>query len=324
MRSLKGLRKLTRLMLLRVYVNSKLFLRVLKRGQENKVQDGSVILVSATNENYAMPLEAMIASVLSNLKSYKKIEIYIFESEVSAQTKERIKRYFGGTRINIIWTKIDLVNFKDMNITGHITVESYFRLLIPKILPGKIEKVIYLDCDLIVDEDIGKLWDIEIKDNYLLAVPEMHRDCLYASSPCGIKFYKELGIEPHSRIFNSGVLVINVKKWRQDNIANRIMDYLVEYKEHIRWNDQDGMNGILAGKYGELNPRWNLLTQLLYEYSSWKTSPLDKDSYNKTVRNPYIIHFNTNSKPWQKGNIHPYKDLFFYYLDMTQWKGWRP
>jgi lipopolysaccharide biosynthesis glycosyltransferase len=311
-------------MFLRFYVNTKLALRVFKRSQQTKVQEGSVIIVSATNENYAMPLEAMIASLLNNFKSYKKIEVFILESEVSVQTKERIKRHFGDPRINITWIKIDLVDFKDMNITGHITVESYFRLLIPKILPGHIEKVIYLDCDLIVDEDIGKLWDIEIKDNYLLAVPEMHRDSLYASSPCGIKAYKELGIDPSCRLYNSGVLVINVKKWRQDNIANRIMDYLVRYKEHILWNDQDGMNAILAGKYLKLDPRWNLLTQLLYEYNSWKASPLDKNTYKRAVKSPYIIHFNTNSKPWQKGDIHPYKDLFFHYLDMTSWKGWRP
>ena len=318
------LKKRMRLLFLQYYVDLRLLLKIFKKDGRNEKKNGTIVVVTSADENYAMPLATMIASMVKNLKSYKNIKIYILENSVSLSSKEKIKKFFESQRVDIEWIKIDACKFRDMKISGHITVESYFRLLMPELLPEEIEKVIYLDSDLIVDEDIGRLWDMELGETYLLAAPEMHRESLYASSPSGIKNYKQLGIDPASRLFNSGVLVINIKKWREVHAAHRIIDYLNKYNQDILWADQEAMNAIFAGIWGPLDPSWNLLTQLLYEYNSWKESPLDKNAYKKAVRRPFIIHFNTGSKPWQKESVHPYKGLFFYYLDMTPWKGWRP
>jgi lipopolysaccharide biosynthesis glycosyltransferase len=150
----------------------------------------------------------MIASMVKNLKSYKNVRMYILENQISAQSKEKIEKNLDPERIEIIWIKIDPSKFRDMKILDHVTAEVYFKLLIPEILSQQIEKAIYLDCDLIVNEDIGKLWDIEIGDSYLLAAPEMHRCSLYASSPNGIKLYKDSDLPP--------------KKWTQRRVDGSI------------------------------------------------------------------------------------------------------
>lgn len=91
-------------------------------------------------------------------------------------------------------------------------------------------------------------------------------------------------------------------------------------------NDQDGLNAILAGKWQEIHPLWNQMPRI-YDYSSWNESPFAEDIYNELLHRPYIIHCTNYPKPWCAGLRveckHPKKHLFFQYLDMTAWSGWR-
>ncbi|MBU0615854.1 MAG: glycosyltransferase family 8 protein [Nanoarchaeota archaeon] len=285
------------------------------------VTKGAITIVCAANENFALPLEVMIRSLLENSRRYERVSIYILQRDFSHKNRLKI----SACKANIIWIDIKHDNplFNHLKVSDHITLESYYRLFIPDLLPKATDKVIYLDCDIIINDDIGKLWDTDIKDNYLMAVPEIQKDCLYVSSQHGLKLYKELCIPEKTKLFNAGVLLINLKRWRQDNFAGKVIDYLVQEKEHVKLHDQDGLNAMAKGIWKELNPRWNLLTQI-FEYSSWKTSPWSKRLYYRTLNNPAIIHYNHFAKPWHKNNFYYYNDLFYYYLDKTSWKGWRP
>lgn len=288
-------------------------------------KESPISVVTAVDENYIIPLAAMIRSMIENLKSRSKITLYVLHKRIGEQSKIRIRNSIDPRKINVIWTRVDDKMLQNLKTTEkRITLTTYYRLLVPYILPAHLEKAIYLDCDTIISEDIGMLWDSELGDKYLLAVPEMSKYSLYVSSPRGLSLFNKLGINPQCKCFNGGVLVINLKKWREDNVTSRIIDFLKTNKENILWWDQDGLNAILAGKWGELDPRWNLITQFFYHYSSWKESPFDEKIYNGLIKRPYIIHFNTKAKPWHPDSRHPRKDLFFHYLDMTAWKGWRP
>lgn len=138
----------------------------------------------------------------------------------------------------------------------------------------------------------------------------------------GLRNYRELGINPNYKYFNAGLLVINLDKWRRDNIGEKVVKFLQDNKDYVRDHDQDGLNGVLAGQWGELDPRWNQMPRI-YTYSSWEDSPYDRESYNALLHDPYIIHYTTPPKPWQRGCPHPAIDLFFQYLDQTAWSGWR-
>jgi lipopolysaccharide biosynthesis glycosyltransferase len=118
------------------------------------------------------------------------------------------------------------------------------------------------------------------------------------------------------------MLVINLDKWRTDNIPLKVIEYLERNKEYVRDHDQDGLNGVLAGQWGELSPRWNQMPRI-YSYASWQESPYDEQLYNELLNHPYIVHYTTPPKPWHKGCEHPNTALFFQYLDQTAWSGWR-
>jgi lipopolysaccharide biosynthesis glycosyltransferase len=281
----------------------------------------TVFVTCASDRNFVIPLVVMLKSLLTNFKNNRKIVIYILTKDLKYFYRKKILKSLKMERADIRFVYINDNSLKKLKVTAHITVTAYYRLLMPMVLPKELKKVIYLDSDLIVNTDIGKLWDLDIGQNYILAVPEQGKNCLYVSSPGGLLNYKELGIDPTSKQFNSGVMLINLDRWRKDNISQEVIEYLEQNKEKVRWWDQDGLNAVLAGKWGEIDHRWNLLTQI-FSNLSWEDGPIkEKEMYKELINHPYIVHFNTSSKPWHIKSNHPYKNLFFHYLTMAKWLG---
>ena len=184
------IRRKIRFIFLRFVIYLKFILKQTKTTPRIKKKDGPIIIACIVNEDFAMPLTVMVRSMVSNLRSYKKIQLYLLHTVISGETKKKIKYSIDTKKIDLIWTEIDNNKIKDMKIRKHFRIEAYHRLLIPNALPNEIRKVIYLDCDLIVLEDIGKLWGVEIGDNYLCAVPEMGKKTLYVSSPAHTSLFK--------------------------------------------------------------------------------------------------------------------------------------
>ncbi|NMG11520.1 glycosyltransferase family 8 protein [Brasilonema sp. UFV-L1] len=280
----------------------------------------SIIIVCAADNRYAMPLAVVIRSVLENVRSDRLCTFFIIDGGISQKNKNKILKVSDSKQCIITWLKPPDDILDNMKVSGHIKVATYYKILIPILLPDNYCKAIYLDSDLIVQGDLGKLWDINIENNYLLAVQDS--GIPYVSSYYGLQNYKELGIPLDYKYFNAGVLVLNLEKMRKQSTSTQVIQYLEDNKQHIRWHDQDGLNAVLAGKWGELEPRWNQLPSI-YNNSSWKDSPFSQEEFTNALKEPYIIHFASSSKPWNSTVYHPANDLFFHYLDMTPWVGWR-
>ena len=278
----------------------------------------TVFVACASDRNFVTPLTVMLKSLLVNFNNERKIVIYILTNDPKYFCRNKALRSLQTERAHIRFVHVSDESYRNMKITKNIiTLAAYYRLSIPAVLPKELSKVIYLDSDLIVNTNIGELWDLDVEQNHILAVPEQGKNCLYVSSPFGLLMYKELGIDPSSKQFNTGVMLINLDKWREDNISRKVIEFLEQNKEKVRWWDQDGLNAVLAGKWKEIDHRWNLLTQIFYN-PSWKDGPIkDKKKYEELINHPYIVHFNSPSKPWHWNSKHPYKYLYFYYFNMV-------
>jgi lipopolysaccharide biosynthesis glycosyltransferase len=279
----------------------------------------SIIVVCGADDRYAMPLAVVIRSALENLSSNRHCTFFIIDGGISKKNKNRILKLTDSKECLINWLQPPDAMLNNVSLSGHITVAGYYKILIPLILPDSYSKAIYLDSDLIVKGDLAKLWDINIENNHLLAVPDI--GIPYVSSFYGLKNYKELGIPSHQKYFNAGVFVLNLEKMRTENISMEVIQYLQDNKEHIRWHDQDGLNAVLAGKWAELELRWNQLPSIYN--SSWEDSPFSQQEWTNALKDPYIIHFASSNKPWNSTVYHPANDLFFHYVDKTSWAGWR-
>ncbi|MCC5637486.1 glycosyltransferase family 8 protein [Nostoc sp. CHAB 5844] len=282
-----------------------------------------VVLVCAADNNYAMPLAVTVRSALANFKSDRQLAVFILDGGISKTNKRKIAQSLDSKQVDISWIRLDDALFANLTLNRHLTISSYYRLLLPEILPPEFTKAIYLDSDMVVTDNLNELWNIDIGDYYVLAVRD---DVLLNISMCqSLQNYRELGISPDSKYFNSGLLVINIAKWRTENIGNKTLEF-IKNNQKYRPNDQDGLNAILADKWGELHPKWNQMPRV-YDESFRKDSPFSENVYQELLNHPCIIHFTNTPKPWYAGLRsecqHPKKDLFFKYLDMTAWSGWR-
>lgn len=290
----------------------------------------SIVVVCAADDQYAMPLAVTIRSAIENLKGDRKIALFIIDGGIKERNKRRILESWDAEKCTVSWIPSPDHLFGEIEVNRQptygdvpvaiLSIATYYRILIPELLPKDLKKAIYLDSDLAVVGDLGELWDIDVKDNYLLAAQEFLTP--YVSSPLGLVNYRELGFSEDSKYFTPGVLVFNLEKCRADNLCARCIKYLHTHREFIRWHDSDVLNAVIAGEWGQLHPKWNQMSYI-YDCSSWKDTGYSEEVFNEALNHPLIVHFAKPSKPWNSREKHPLQHLFFHYLDMTAWSGWR-
>ena len=282
---------------------------------------GEIQIAAACDERYAMALAVMLASLSASLDPSRRAQVHVLERSLAGATKARIEQSVRRDRIAISWLPIAPERLGSLRPTlrsfDTVSLDAYSRLLIPEVLPAALTKVIYLDCDLVILRDLGLLWDLEVGDRYVLAAPELDPHARVVSARRGLRLYRELGLPRDLATCNSGVLVMNLRKWRADLLAHRVLTYLHEAGDHLRCHDQDGLNATMAGQWGELDPRWNVTMHVFRRDVAAATRA-------RLLRDPFIVHFNSALKPWQPGFRLGFQGLFVRYLDLTAWAGWRP
>ncbi|XGV96962.1 MAG: glycosyltransferase family 8 protein [Leptolyngbya sp. BL-A-14] len=280
-----------------------------------------LVIACSADEHYAMPLAVMLYSLQANLKNkQKQLEVYVLDGGIRPLTKQKVVQSLNTDHLRIHWLQPDTTLLQDLALTRYLTIAAYYRLLLPDVLPHHVEKVIYLDCDMVVRGDLEALWQIDVGDHYVLAVQDDNQ--LTVSMAIGLRNYQTLGINPDQKYFNSGLLVINLQKWRENHLGRKVLAFSQQNRDFVQDADQDGLNAVIAGQWGQLDPRWNQLPRI-YTYTAWYDSPYDEVSFTALRDAPYVIHYTNAPKPWQHGCQHPYTPLFLNYLDQTAWCGWR-
>jgi lipopolysaccharide biosynthesis glycosyltransferase len=297
-----------------------------------------IVLVCCADNNYSMPLAVMLRSVVENLKSDYQLLVFVIDRGITEQNKKRILKPLDPAKCEVRFLSTETL---DKNIRGdelskdemfksefralpdYITGTSLYKFIIPEILPAQVEKAIYLDCDLVVRGDLGKLWESNLADNYVLAVRELWIPYIKD----GIANYKELGLPGEAKFFNSGVLVLNLKRWRADKISTQLIDHLKRNIEYRTFWDQDTLNTILVEQWGELDPRWNV-TPGVHKLLAVNSHLFSAEVRESLLQDPLVVHYASASKPWSTPktafyNEFQFKDVFFQYVDLTDWAGWR-
>ncbi len=282
----------------------------------------TVVIVYGIDNRFALPMAASVASALEHLAPDRRLEVCVIDGGVSGRNRSRVVRSFEGRPCSFRWIKPPHRRLLALVVGGDVTVATYYRVLIPELLPPSYHKAIYLDADVIVQADLGKLWDTPFGGRHLLAVQD--QGIWLISGPFGLKSYKSLGIPEDAKFFNTGVLVLDLDKWRQDRIAEKIFDRVRHHPFDGIGHDQDGVNAVLWNDWTELDPRWNQMPQLL-QLKVAEESRFDRDTFHRVLEDPYIIHYAyASAKPWRFGCKHPATSKFFVYLDKTAYRGFRP
>jgi lipopolysaccharide biosynthesis glycosyltransferase len=271
------------------------------------MSNNKISIIVASDNHYAILIAALLKSIDINHKTPEHIDFYIIDDGIAAGTRDKLNSIVSPERITIKWIKSNNMVPADISIpvdTSSFPLTAYLRIFAPYAVDQDLDRLIYLDVDTIVQSDISGLWNTDIGDCIMAAAQDPGKNV--ACEWGGIPNYKELGLSADTMYFNSGVLIIKPKEWREQKIAAQVMEVLVKYKEHVRLADQYGLNVVMANKWKQLDPKWNWF------------------AFQEDVK-PYLIHFLDIKPIFTSYNSQPvYKDEFFRYLKMTPWKNFKP
>lgn len=286
-------------------------------------------IVTAADDNFSMPLGVTLYSILRNVNERARLHFYILDGGILPKNRHRLEKIFrlrdDYRRHRVQWIQPDLSQIRDLPRHSWMSEATYLRLLIPQILPQELEKVIYLDCDLVLETDIQSLWEEPLDGQVIGAV----RDVLIQrlSHSTGVKNYESYGGTADSPYFNSGVMLIDIPAWRREKISEKSIDYLAENKETFTLHEQEALNAALIGGWAELDPRWNQQASIFWSFVLPETDYTLKirAMYADLAHKPWIIHFISKSKPWDYKCMHPSIGRFMFYLKKSRWysgPGW--
>ncbi len=288
-------------------------------------------IVYTTDARFLPQVAASITSVCENNQKAPVIRFFVLTLGVAAEDQEKLAGYVQGTYARTAIRSVTCIDLQN--------IEQYFdfsfdtsgwnsivlaRLVLDRILPPDLHRVLYLDGDTIVRRSLKSLWKTDMGKCPVGAAME---------PTCSRERKKALGLsgQPY---YNAGVLLIDLDNWREQKTGQALAAYYKEHGGRLFANDQDVINGCLRGKICPLSPAYNYHnTYDLYRYRLLQKNcdhPVpSRQEMQKIRKNPCIVHFLGEERPWREGNTHRFRDEYLACLEMTPWrgqgmeKGWR-
>lgn len=253
----------------------------------------------ATDDNYAPFLVVCLKSLLANCSKEYDYKFYVLTTNLAQKYQDDLKAVVGDSAtIEFVSLKNELDKLQGMfHLRDYYSKETYYRFFIPDLFP-QYEKVLYLDCDTIILGDIAELYNTDISDYYVAAAPE---EVMATIKVFGDYVEKALGV-PVKEYFNAGILLINTKKFRKNQIAEKFVDLLKHFTFRVT-QDEDYLNVLCKGHSKILDLGWN------------KTAYKNPDFDDKNLK---IIHYKINWKPWHYENT-LYEEYFWDFAKQTQY-----
>jgi lipopolysaccharide biosynthesis glycosyltransferase len=259
---------------------------------------------------FALPLGTALASLVKR-HAPDEVAVTILHDGLPSADIERIKRTVAG-RFSISWHLVKRRDLAGAHYTPGLSGATLYRLLLPRFLSA--DRVIYLDCDLVIVDSLRGLWELDFGNHLVAAVRDANTP--FPAGPSGTN-WRELGLDPDLPMFNAGVLVIPLGAWRAQEVGERALSVLRNFTP--RWGDQDALNVVLQRQWSELPRRWNLQSaDVTGRGLSWALWPHE---VSRALEDPAIVHFTEGDKPWHADSAHPLRQQWLDAVEQSAWSG---
>lgn len=286
--------------------------------------NNAVAICLACSEEYAPFASLVVRSLVEHSCKNKKYDILVLTTDITRNTQVILKSCLSNCknitlRFVYVNSYIDNMSFFTW---AHFTKNTYFRLLIPDIF-SQYEKVLYLDSDVIICNDVMKLLEMDISSYYLGACLDTHvvSYCYQANRTDRTYNQKVLGLTDPYCYFQMGVVLFNISKINEDFPSGFLIG--LTQKNTFKWLDQDLLNKVFAGKIKKISNKWNvMIANNLPLCDECFLPPLLRKEYMDARKNPYIIHFIGKSMPcfrkkcdmsmywWKIARLSPFYEYF--------------
>ncbi|MGC2416036.1 MAG: glycosyltransferase family 8 protein [Stellaceae bacterium] len=277
-------------------------------GWVTKAECVSVLL--CCNTDYLQHCGVLVASLLEENPRYF-FEIVLVSTAALGSDFDKLRRLVDDYD-NCRLTHQVFCPPPDMRlpIRVHYTIDTYTRIWVAEFFSPEVTRILYLDCDMIVVSDITELWQADLGGRTIAAVS------IPGSTRCEL-----LGIPEEFGYFSSGVILIDLRRWRETGVFDRLLEFIRQHSDKLIDADQDALNGCLYNDRAQIPYVWNVITPF-YVYSY--PLGLTEAAIAEVTRNAKIVHFNGASKPWMYMNRHPRRPDYYKYLSLTEWRHFKP
>ncbi|MDK7303538.1 MULTISPECIES: glycosyltransferase [Aerococcus] len=259
------------------------------------------VIALAADNPYA---EYVMTTIKSIVMHNSEISFYILNRDIPMEYFKALNKRLRNFDCEIIDCKIS--NNEIDNFDTFLNYSAYLRYFIPEVILA--DRVLYLDCDLIVTGDISELFSIDFKGQPLLAVPD----------PAYLKTDREYGQ------FNSGVMVFNCNYWRENRLTQKFIELARKIHDKVPNADQSIVNELIGDNYKRLSRFYNYTISLdvFARYSDYANGGWYEDLSNRV---PTILHYTMSKKPWHEHTVYRFRNLWWYYwsLDWSEIKAYK-
>ncbi len=252
----------------------------------------------ATDNNYAPFVAITLESILENCSKDYFYHFHVLTTDLDKAYEEKLKTYESeDVKIEFISLRETLTKIKvKFHLRDYYSIETYYRFFIANMYP-QYDKVLYMDCDIVVLGDIAELYNNDITNLYLAASPE---EVMAEVKVFGDYVEKALDV-PVPEYFNAGIMVMNLAEFRKDNIEKKFFEMINRFRFRVT-QDEDYLNVLCKGKTKILDLGWNK--------TAFKNDKFDD-------KNLKLIHYKINWKPWKNRNV-LYEEYFWNYAKKTE------
>ncbi|WP_268912498.1 glycosyltransferase family 8 protein [Lentilactobacillus sp. SPB1-3] len=254
----------------------------------------SIPVFFSVNDRYAAPLATAIASLIDHASDENNYDLIVLYQELSQENQDKISS-LTTNNVNIRFIALDekfgnrFDNDQNTLRADYITLTIYYRLFIGDMFP-EFDKAIYVDADILIRDDIAKLYDIDLMGSIVGAA----NDRFIATDPVVAGYANDAVGISNQLYVNSGVLLMNLKKFRDTNFTDKFLELLTTYHFKLIAPDQDYLNAIAKDDIYQLPMEWNLETAVMPE----------------DFKPARLVHYNLFEKPWQYNDV-PFADEFW-------------
>lgn len=264
-----------------------------KRGQVAKEQGGfeprggQMNILVAFNDNYVMPTEVMLRSLIES--NEVELNIYALFAELSEESRKSVK-YLEGMRrqVRVIFIRVDKKLFAHFPLTKWWTMETYYRLFASDYLENDIDRILWLDSDIIVNRTLKDFYEQDFEGKLMIA----DEDCWFGSNQ---EIHERLHMPQHVKYVNAGVILMDIRGLRERIPKELILSYVEKNGSNLLYNDQDIINGLLYPyvKVADAAHAYNFFSR-----------EITRQNKKHVFREACIIHYSGEYKPWNKGYVY--------------------
>lgn len=262
------------------------------------------------NHGYIEPLRVMLRSLCESNPGCQ-FKVFVVHSSLKEEDFIRIKSAVPAERCEIADTYVPYDRFPDLPFSEQWPKEACYRIFAAHILPEDLDRVLYLDPDMVIINNIEQLYNLVMDNMYFAA-------CTHLFEPVQSVVRYNLKMAPKTVYVNSGMMLINLEQLREEQNIDQVYDYINKNRKKLHLFDQDTLNGLYSERILPLNPLlYNLDEKYFKAYNlspAYKENRIDHDWVKK---NTVIIHFCGKIKPWQEQCKSEFAER--YYKKYSEW-----